>query len=75
MKVDPWRTSFDLGGANMTPLAYPDACFTYPFIQYKPSELAFEYKAIVNVEIGLVLSEDQVLWDTAYVPLTEAFTS
>ena len=44
-------------------------------IQYKPSELAFEYKAIVNVEIGLVLSEDQVLWDTAYVPLTEAFTS
>ena len=41
----------------------------------KPSELAFEYKAIVNVEIGLVLSEDQVLWDTAYVPLTEAFTS
>ncbi len=30
-----------------------------------PPELAFEYKAIVNIEIGLVLSEDHVLRDTA----------
>jgi hypothetical protein len=41
-----------------------------------PPELAFEYKAIVNIEIGLVLSEDHVLRDTALdVPLTEALTS
>ena len=48
-------------------------------IKVLPSELAFEDKAIVNVEIGalmlLIAPEDQVLWDTAYVPLTEAFTS
>ena len=41
-----------------------------------PPKLAFEYKAIVNIEIGLVLSEDHVLRDTALdVPLTEALTS
>ena len=45
-------------------------------MKYVPPELAFEYKAIVNIEIGLVLSEDHVLRDTALdVPLTEALTS
>ena len=56
---------------------------------YIPSELTLEYKAVVNIEIGLLVlsataaaaaagsssSEDQVLWDTADIPLTEAFTS
>ena len=48
-----------------------------------PSELAFEDKAIVNVEIGalmlLISPEDQVLWNTAgnnLIPMvTKTFTS
>ena len=49
-------------------------------IKVLPSELAFEDKAIVNVEIGalmlLIAPEDQVLWDTAGdIPLTKTFPS
>ena len=36
--------------------------------------MAFEYEAVINVKIGLII-EDHILGDTADVPLAEAFTS
>ena len=38
-----------------------------------PPKMAFEYEAVINVKIGLII-EDHILGDTADVPLAELFT-